>query len=117
MINSNETMFTVFSLKTVLSLFLLILLSQISTSVRLSDKRKQFIREDKVPFLIFHQHGVTRDLFRYIVSHIQNAGLRFTDIEHLFGQMYYDLFASENSYVLRYTLQSTTNGIATVEIR
>ena len=115
MINSNETMFTVFSLKTVLSLFLLILLSQISTSVRLSDKRKQFIREDKVPFLIFHQHGVTRDLFRYIVSHI-HAGLRFTDIEHLFGQMYYDLFASENSYVLRYTLQSTTNG-TTVEIR
>lgn len=42
----------------------------------------------QVPFLLFQKQGVTRDLFRYVMSHVR-AGLRFTDFEHL-GQMYYD---------------------------
>ena len=50
----------------------------------------------EIPFVLFHQHGVTRDLFRYIISHI-HAGLRFTDIERLLGQMCYDTFASDLS--------------------
>ena len=50
----------------------------------------------EVPFVLFHQHGVTRDLFRYIMSHI-HAGLRFTDIERLLGQLYYDTLAFDQS--------------------
>ena len=43
----------------------------------------------QVPFVLFQKQGVTWDVFHYIMSHV-HAGLRFTDIEHLLRQMYYD---------------------------
>lgn len=43
----------------------------------------------QVPFVLFQKQGVTWDVFHYIMSHV-HTGLRFTDIEHLLRQMYYD---------------------------
>ena len=63
----------------------------------------------QVPFVLFQKQGATRDLFRYVMSHV-HAGLRFTDIEHLLRQMYYDRSASLTPGYRQTTLTNVTNG-------
>ena len=63
----------------------------------------------QVPFVLFQKQGVTRDLFRYVMSHVY-AGLRFTDIEHLLRQMYYDRSVSLTPGYRQTTLPNATNG-------
>ena len=63
----------------------------------------------QVPFVLFQKQGVTRDLFRYVMSHV-HAGLRFTDIEHLLRQMHYDRFVSLTPGYRQTTVTNATNG-------
>ena len=59
----------------------------------------------QAPFVLFQKQGVTRDVFRYVMSHV-HAGLRFTDIE----QMPYDRFVSLIPGYRQTTVSNAMNG-------
>ena len=48
------------------------------------------------PFILFHRCGLTRELFTYILSHI-NAGVKTSDILTVWQQLQYDNFARKKA--------------------
>ena len=88
--------------------------------VYVCDRKHQIIAHDpyvlsqvkgilRIPFVLFHKAGVTRELHSFIISHA-NAGLTISEIQTLWLQTMYDAYGSRReAYVSAWNKNSNIN--------